>query len=44
MPDISGMELYRRLMALKPYTASRIIFLSGDTENPDIRGFLMGTA
>jgi DNA-binding response OmpR family regulator len=39
MPDINGMELYRRIRELKPGLAARVIFLTGDTESADVKAF-----
>ncbi|MBI5235625.1 MAG: response regulator [Deltaproteobacteria bacterium] len=40
MPGMSGMELYRKVKALKPYLAERVIFMTGDTENEATSAFL----
>lgn len=40
MPGMSGMELYRKVKALKPYLAERVIFITGDTENEATSAFL----
>ena len=40
MPGMSGMELYRKVKALKPYLAQRVIFITGDTENEATSAFL----
>ncbi|MEE8574308.1 MAG: response regulator [Thermodesulfobacteriota bacterium] len=39
MPDMNGMELYRNIKEQRPELASRVIFLTGDTESSDIRAF-----
>lgn len=41
MPGMSGQELYLRVKLAKPELADRIIFITGDTVNPDTREFLI---
>ncbi len=40
MPDMNGMELYNQVRQIKPELASRVVFLTGDTQSEDIRCFL----
>lgn len=40
MPDMNGMELYNHLRQIKPELASKVIFLTGDTQSEDVRCFL----
>ncbi len=40
MPDMTGIELYRLLVAQRPEIVSRVVFLSGGAVTPDIRSFL----
>lgn len=40
MPGMNGMELYRRIKAVKPYLAEKILFLTGDTENEATGAFI----
>ena len=39
MPLMSGTEFYEAAVAFRPEMARRAIFMSGDTLNPDLRGF-----
>lgn len=40
MPDMTGIELYRLLLAERPELARRVVFLSGGAVTPDTRTFL----
>ncbi|HEY3359884.1 MAG TPA: response regulator [Polyangia bacterium] len=40
MPDMTGMELYRRLCVAAPALVPRIVFLTGADFDPEVRGFL----
>jgi CheY-like chemotaxis protein len=40
MPEMSGMELYERLKAQSPSQASHLVFMTGSSHDPRIRGFL----
>jgi CheY-like chemotaxis protein len=40
MPGLGGKQLYERLRATKPKLCKRLIFMSGDVVNPDMRSFL----
>jgi CheY-like chemotaxis protein len=40
MPEINGRELYRRILDRRPGLAPRIVFLTAETTDPDIRSFL----
>jgi len=41
MPGMSGQELFLRVKLARPELADRIIFITGDTVNPDTREFLI---
>ncbi|MDP2690069.1 MAG: response regulator [Deltaproteobacteria bacterium] len=41
MPKMSGMEFFRHLKNMKPHLASRTIFITGDTETPSTRSFIL---
>ena len=40
LPEISGIQLYELLKASQPLLARRMIFITGDTFNPEIKAFL----
>ncbi|MPZ22287.1 MAG: response regulator [Dehalococcoidia bacterium] len=40
MPEISGPELYREIVASSPDLARRVIFITGDTVNEETRAFV----
>lgn len=40
MPNLSGLEFYKILVQEKPEMKSKIIFLTGDTMNPEMKKFL----
>lgn len=40
MPGFGGMEVYKRVSAVKPYLAERIIFITGDFESEATESFL----
>jgi PAS domain S-box-containing protein len=40
MPNMDGMELYRRLKLLKPALAERVILVTGDSLSPSVLAFL----
>jgi CheY-like chemotaxis protein len=40
MPNMDGMELYRRLKILKPALAERVILVTGDSLSPSVLAFL----
>jgi CheY-like chemotaxis protein len=40
MPEMSGMELYRRIRARVPDQVPRIVFFTGAEFNPEVRDFL----
>jgi two-component system NtrC family sensor kinase len=40
MPNMDGMELYRRPKALKPALAERVILVTGDSLSPAVQAFL----
>jgi CheY-like chemotaxis protein len=40
MPKMSGLELYRQLLAIDPAHAHRVMFLTGGIFSPDVREFL----
>ncbi len=40
MPEMSGKELYKKVIEHKPYMGERIIFLTGDTESESSNAFL----
>jgi PAS domain S-box-containing protein len=40
MPGLSGMDFYRRIQTERPYLASKIIFITGDTANLVTRRFI----
>jgi CheY-like chemotaxis protein len=40
MPDINGLELYKKINNIKPEMANRIIFVTGDTAGKDTIEFL----
>ena len=44
MPGIDGRELYQRIREWKPDLAERVVFITGDTANPETRRFLSSTA
>jgi signal transduction histidine kinase len=43
MPEGGGEELYRNAVALDPSLASRFVFITGDTANPQAQEFLRST-
>lgn len=43
MPGASGQELYDRLARDSPAVATRVIFVTGDTADPDTQAFLEQT-
>jgi len=43
MPDMDGKTFYETLRTAKPDVARRIVFMSGDTVNPNARSFLLST-
>lgn len=40
MPDMNGMELYSRIRQIDQGLASKVIFITGDTQSEDVRCFL----
>lgn len=42
LPEMSGIELYERIVRLKPELAERLIFITGDATRPITRVFLQG--
>jgi len=44
MPEMSGMEVYRRVTARWPERASRFVFMTGGAFSPEARDFLADTA
>jgi CheY-like chemotaxis protein len=40
MPEVSGMELCRRLSATRPDLASRVVFMTGGAFTPGAREFI----
>jgi CheY-like chemotaxis protein len=40
MPDLSGMELYERVAAVRPDVAERFVFITGGAFTPRARAFL----
>ncbi len=42
MPSLNGMTFYRELASSAPDQAKRVIFLTGDVFNPEVRDFLDG--
>ncbi|MBI5386202.1 MAG: response regulator [Verrucomicrobia bacterium] len=40
MPVMDGQQFYKRVVELKPWLASRIVFLTGDVVNEDTQSFL----
>jgi DNA-binding response OmpR family regulator len=43
MPEISGLELFRRLHESRPEQARRLLFISGDTSSAETRQGLTAT-
>ena len=43
MPGMGGKELYRLIQASDSRSAQKVIFITGDTVNPDTRDFIEGT-
>ena len=43
MPGMDGVELHRQVIGINPDLASRFVFVTGDTQSPDIRLFLEKT-
>jgi CheY-like chemotaxis protein len=41
MPGMSGQELYARILSKKPMLAKRILFITGDALNAEIKAFLI---
>ena len=44
MPEVSGMEVYRRVSARRPELASRFVFMTGGAFSPEARDFLRATS
>ena len=42
MPEMNGMEFYEYLRQVHPGCETRVIFVSGDTMNNEVRAFLSG--
>ncbi len=40
MPDITGIEVYERVVATKPTLGARFVFMTGGTFTPEVRKFL----
>ena len=40
MPEMTGMEVYERVLAIDPDQAERMVFLSGGAFTPRARAFL----
>jgi len=40
MPDMDGMQLYRRLEATHPHLLQRLVFMSGGVFDEDVRSFI----
>jgi two-component system NtrC family sensor kinase len=43
MPDLNGLDFYRRVQTIHPHMAERFVFLTGDTLGATVRGFLLET-
>jgi response regulator RpfG family c-di-GMP phosphodiesterase len=43
MPGFGGEELYNHISVSQPKLAERIIFVTGDTVNPETQSFLQST-
>ena len=43
LPDVDGTAIWEWLLARDPSTAARVVFITGDTMNPDTQTFLQGT-
>ena len=43
MPEVSGMEVYRRVFEQRPENASRFVFMTGGAFTPEAREFLKET-
>jgi len=43
MPEVSGMEVYRRVVECRPERASRFVFMTGGAFTPKARAFLEAT-
>jgi len=44
MPELDGVGVYRALERSRPALLSRLIFITGSTEQPEYRGFLAQTS
>jgi two-component system NtrC family sensor kinase len=44
MPDVDGVELYRRLGQLEPPLSRRVVFMTGDVLTPETAEFLLDSA
>jgi CheY-like chemotaxis protein len=44
MPELDGIGVYRVLARSRPALLSRLIFITGSTEQPEYRGFLAQTS
>src|SRR5262249_61221074 len=40
LPDMHGSEVWRRILERDQETASRVVFITGDTMSPDAQAFL----
>jgi CheY-like chemotaxis protein len=43
MPVMDGQAFYRQLRDCRPHLSSRVVFCTGDVDNPKTRGFLDST-
>jgi CheY-like chemotaxis protein len=43
LPGISGIDLFERVVAVRPDLAARFVLLSGDVDDPDIAAFTRAT-
>ncbi|HUF28450.1 MAG TPA: PAS domain S-box protein [Gemmatimonadaceae bacterium] len=41
MPDMSGQQVFRELLAMRPELAECVVFMTGDTVSTDLRQFLL---
>lgn len=44
MPGMNGMDFCRHLGNIKPHLVDRVIFITGDAENPSSRDFIRNSA
>ncbi|MFA5629010.1 MAG: ATP-binding protein [Dehalococcoidales bacterium] len=40
MPNMNGQELYKKIIEIKPQMSQRVIFITGDLFNTDVKNFL----